>query len=102
MERKTNIQRSKQIKQTVVGSKIQQFLDKRDYFVNEMIKFVQSIPQKEVTEDQEKKIIEGRDISVCIRARPLLEHETREGYFDIVYAKKPNFYLLEPKLNVSL
>jgi len=86
----------------VVGNKIQQFLDKRDFFVNEMIKFVQTIPQKEYNEDQEKKIIEGRDISVCIRARPLLQHETREGYFDIIYAQKPNFYLMEPKLNVSL
>ena len=67
-----------------------------------MLKFLGSIKEQVINEDQEQKIIEGRDISVCVRARPLLEHELKEGYFDIVYAHKPNFYLLEPKLNVSL
>ena len=51
--------------------------------------------------DQEDKIVEGRDINVCIRARPLLEFELSQEYFSIVHANQPNFHFLEPKMNVK-
>ena len=69
----------------------------------EMAKFKSGIKDTGIVEnDAEQKIVEGRDISVCVRARPLLDFELSAGYFDIVHAQKPTFYLLEPKLNVSL
>ena len=39
-----------------------------------------------VDNDVEQKIVDGRDISVCVRARPLLDFEQYAGYFDIVHA----------------
>ena len=36
--------------------------------------------------DQTDKIVEGRDINVCIRARPLLDFELVQGYFDVTHA----------------
>ena len=37
-------------------------------------------------EDELQKIVEGRDINVIVRARPLLEYEIKENYFDITHA----------------
>lgn len=39
-------------------------------------------------EDEDEKRIDGRDINVCIRARPLLDYELEEGYFNITQAFK--------------
>ena len=52
-----------------------------------MAKFKSGIKESEIVEnDQEQKIVEGRDIAVCVRARPLLGFELNAGYFDIVHA----------------
>ena len=37
-------------------------------------------------ENSDLKTIEGRDIKVCIRARPMLEYENTQKYFEIVHA----------------
>lgn len=52
-------------------------------------------------EDQETKAVEGRDINVCLRSRPLLEHELAAEYFDITHANQPNFYFFEPKVSLK-
>ena len=44
-------------------------------------------------------MLEGRDISVVIRSRPLLQHELDQGYFETVHAQNPNFHFFENKLN---
>ena len=45
-------------------------------------------------------MLEGRDISVCVRARPLLKHELDHDHFEVVHAVDPHFYFLEPKMSV--
>lgn len=53
----------------------------------EMARFKSGIKDTEIEDnDAEQKIVEGRDISVCVRARPLLDFELSAGYFDIVHA----------------
>lgn len=53
-----------------------------------------------LTEDEIDKVVEGRDINVCIRARPLLAHEVEQNHFDVVHATPQTFHFLESKLNV--
>lgn len=43
--------------------------------------------------------MEGRDINVVVRARPLLEHEVNAGYFEVTHAQNKSFYFLEPKIS---
>ena len=42
--------------------------------------------KEDVAEIDEDKIVEGRDIDVVIRARPLLSHEIENNYFEIVHS----------------
>ena len=37
---------------------------------------------------------------MCIRARPLLQHEIDHGHFEVVHAVDPHFYFLEPKVSI--
>ena len=50
-------------------------------------------------EDEDLKTIEGRDINVCIRSRPLLGFEIEQGYYDCLHAHENTFYFFEPKLD---
>ena len=52
------------------------------------------------SEDVKLRIVEGRDISVCVRARPLLEHEINLECFEVTHAKNKDFYFFEPKVDV--
>ncbi len=45
--------------------------------------------------------IEGRDISVCVRVRPLMSHEQNSGIFESVVAEHPFVHTLEPKFDVK-
>ncbi len=45
--------------------------------------------------------VEGRDISVCVRVRPLLDHEKNSGFFDSVFADHPSVHTLDPKFDVK-
>ena len=65
-----------------------------------MNEFVSSVTETVNTEDEAQKKIDGRDINVCIRARPLLDYEKTAGYFDTTKAFPQQFYLVEPKMNV--
>ena len=91
------------MQKNVANKKIQTFLDKRQYFEGYIQDFKNSLNQnKEVIIDHEAKAVEGRDINVCIRARPLLEFELAAEYFDITHANQPNFYFFEPKISLKL
>ena len=46
-------------------------------------------------------MIEGRDIDVCIRSRPLLEHEIVNNFFEVVHSQKHTFHLMEPSLSLK-
>ena len=49
--------------------------------------------------DDAETILEGRDISVCSRVRPLLPYEVEAGYFETVIANQPNIHAFEPRFN---
>ena len=51
-----------------------------------MKEYKAKLVNEEVKDESGLKMIEGRDIRVCIRARPLLEHEKEQKNFDIVHA----------------
>ena len=44
--------------------------------------------------------VEGRDISVCVRVRPLMSHEESSGIFGSVLSDHPFVHTLEPKFDV--
>jgi hypothetical protein len=43
--------------------------------------------------------VEGRDINVAIRARPLLGYEKEAGFFETCYARGKSFHFMEPKVD---
>ena len=47
-----------------------------------------------------KKLVEGRDIDVCVRVRPLLAYEEKLGFFTPILASHPHLHALEPRLDV--
>ena len=55
----------------------------------------------EVEDEEEnvQKIVEGRDINVVIRARPLLDYEVQQGYFETCFATNKKFHFIETKIN---
>ena len=64
--------------------KIQELLKHKDFFVDKINQYIDQLEDIHIDDDQEIKIVEGRDIRVCIRARPRLQHE--QEYFEIVHA----------------
>ena len=60
-----------------------------------------NIKDTEEVDDSLQKIAERRDINVVIRARPLLDHEVKENYFDLTHAQNKNFYFFNPKLKLT-
>lgn len=72
------------------------------FFMDNIQKFKDGLKDNKVDNSEEIKlrIAEGRDISVCVRSRPLLEHEINQECFDITHAKDKDFYFFEPKIDV--
>lgn len=47
------------------------------------------------------RTLEGRDIDVCIRVRPLLSHETSKGFFSTTFARgEDSVTAMEPRIDV--
>ena len=61
-----------------------------------MTKFSDLMFQKK---DDSENILEGRDISVCSRVRPLLPYEVAAGYFETIIANQPKIHAFEPRFN---
>ena len=49
----------------------------------------------------ENKVVEGRDIDVVIRARPLLAHELENNYFEVIHSQKHTFHYMDPSLTLK-
>ena len=81
--------------------KLEALMKHRDSIMNKCETYIKGIKPVEAEADQDK-IVEGRDIDVCIRARPLLEYELEENYFDVTHAENPNFYFMEPKTTMKM
>ena len=95
--------RNKQFESNVANKKIIPLLENRDFFEQKLQDLRESINGNEDVkmEDADTKTIEGRDINVCVRARPLLDFELQQGYYDITHAHQSKFHFFEPKLNVK-
>lgn len=52
-------------------------------------------------ETSTNKLVEGRDIKVCIRSRPLNERELSEDCFEILHSQPATIHFMEPKLTVK-
>lgn len=71
-----NLERNDLVKISVTEKKTLQLLEHREFFELKMKEYKDKLVDVVVSEkDAELKTIEGRDIKVCIRARPLLQHE---------------------------
>ena len=56
---------------------------------------------KPFEENCEKAALEGNDISVCVRVRPMLEHEKQAKYFETIYANQSYVHAFEAKFGVK-
>jgi hypothetical protein len=61
--------------------------------------YIEKLEATKVEDDNEAKMLEGRDIAVVIRARPLLQHELDQGHIDVTHAQNPDFHFFENKMN---
>ena len=73
-----NLDRGKQLETTILGKKIEQLLTNKSQFISKINDYLSKQEDIQVAEeDQLQKIVEGRDINVAIRARPLLDYEVQ-------------------------
>ena len=100
-DKMSNPNRAEQLKNTNIGKKLAILLNGKDQIVEQMDRYKSQIKVTDVEEDQLQKIVEGRDINVAIRSRPLLDYELNEGYYETCYAKGKSFHFMEPKLNIK-
>lgn len=89
-------------KMTLDEKKYAAVMNHTKYFQDNIQKFKDGLKEKKVDNSEEikLKIAEGRDISICVRARPLLEHEISQECFDITHAKDQDFFFFEPKVDL--
>ena len=73
------------------NKKLAALLQHRDEFINQVNLMSQSLPPADplLDRDSDRKQVEGRDISVCVRVRPMLDYEVESGYFPSVLACNP-------------
>ena len=101
MQNEDQLDRQQMMKMSISDKKIQALIDHKDEFLKQMADYKNTIKTVEVQDEREIKIVEGRDIDVCIRARPLLEHEINDQHFEVTHAQHPEFHFMEPKLNLK-
>ena len=58
-------------------------------------------PNKPFKEQSENAILNGNDISVCVRVRPLLDYEVQTNYFETVLSNHPQVHVVEPRISVK-
>ena len=90
----SNISRSKKL----VG-----ILEQRHKFEKKINNFIATEfkPNKPFKEQSENAILNGNDISVCVRVRPLLEYEVQANYFETVLSNHPQVHVVEPRISVK-
>ena len=92
--------REKQQKLSIDERKLQELMASKDVFLAQIQNYIGEL-EEEIVEVDNDKVVEGRDISVCIRARPLLQHEVEQGYFEVVHSQNPKFHFMEPSFSVK-
>ncbi len=89
------------VSQLSKNKKLQETLDFGDQFVRAIHAEKDNLPAAKPFDDpEERKMLEGRDISVCVRVRPMHDYERRSGFFTTVEAANPKVHAIEPRLDV--
>ena len=84
------------------SKKLTQILQHTEFFERKIDTLKQTIPaRKPFIDDNENAIINGNDISVCVRVRPLLQYEKDAKLFSTILANHPQVVLAEPKFTVK-
>ena len=84
------------------NKKLTGILEQRPKFeekINNLVKTFE--PNKSIKKQSENAILDGNDISVCVRVRPLLEHETQANYFKTVFSNQPQVHVAESRISVK-
>ena len=89
----SNVSRNKKL--TGILNEKEKFVEKIDNLVNDFK------PKKSFEEPSESAVIDGNDISVCVRVRPLLDYETEANYFKTVHSNNPKVHVAEPRISVK-
>ena len=80
------------------NKKLNEVLQNREEFLFTLHSFRQSLDLNNSFQetDDSADILEGRDISVCTRIRPLLHYEKTAGYFETIIANQPMIHTFQP------
>ena len=84
------------------NKKLKQILEYTDVFEQKIDTLKQTIPAtKPLIDNDENAVINGNDISVCVRVRPLLNYEKEAKLFGTILVNHPQVVLAEPKFTVK-
>ena len=75
-------------------------MENKDGFQFKIAEYIAGL-KDEIVESDENKVVEGRDIDVVIRARPLLAHELENNYFEVIHSQKHTFHYMDPSLSLK-
>ena len=87
------------VSQLSKNKKLQQVLEHRVAFEDAIKREEEDIPAERSFHETDRTV-EGADINVCVRIRPLLDYEHQAGFFSMVSASNPKVYTMEPKMGV--
>ena len=80
------------------NKKLQEVVGKSDLFIEKIHNITKQFDQQKSFQDNcDKAVIDGNDISVCVRVRPLLEYEEKAQFFPTIATNHPQVHVLEPK-----
>ena len=84
------------------NKKLLEVVGKRDLFIEKINTITNQFDQqKPFQENYDKAVVDGNDISVCVRVRPLLEYEQKAQFFATIATNHPQVHVLEPKFGVK-
>ena len=90
-------------KSTVLSKQNQKIIKSRGGFIDRIQEYESELGEsKDFIGKDAVDMVEGRDISVCVRARPLFQEEIDAGGFSLITAHNPNIILHNAKLDVAL
>ena len=84
------------------NKKLLEVVGKRDLFIEKINTITNQFDQqKPFQENYDKAVVDGNDVSVCVRVRPLLEYEQKAQFFATIATNHPQVHVLEPKFGVK-
>ena len=84
------------------NKKLMEIMDNRTLFIEKIDSAKADFAKaKHVEEKCEKAVLDGNDISVCVRVRPLLDFEEKMQYFPTIFVNHPRVHAFEPRFGVK-